>query len=443
MISFDEKTNILHGEKVPPRFPVELHISELISINLRKTPNRVVQIYEENGSELTCDALRLSAIRIAQNLAKLGIRDGDVIGFVCSNSENLFALVIGCIFLGAVANPIELEHGKDENTAMWGATRPKFVFCDADVYDKVRLVLDGLENHASICTLMDRKAGVLFVDDILAPTGYEEDYQSIKCDKPYEKLIGLFGSSGTSGPIKAVSVTQYTPIQFVDIFYSDGTENARVIHCSSISWMVPHAVYVAVSLTNMTRIVTRRTASIEIYFELIEKFKAELIFLRPLMLNEFIRSPSTKSADLSSLKSVTVLGSITYPNQKKEFSSIFPDKRISSIYGTTEVISSWSRKTDVNDGYKAGRIKPNGQIKIVDDDGKALDAGEHGEICVKSIFPFVVCFSSSTIPKDKKHDYLLNRDTTRIRKQPKMLSMTTAFSKQAILDSSILMVFCI
>lgn len=214
MISFDEKTKILHGEKVPPRFPVELHISELISINLRKTPNRVVQIYEENGSELTCDALRLSAIRIAQNLAKLGIRDGDVIGFVCSNSENLFALVIGCIFLGAVANPIELDHDKDENAAMWGATLPKFVFCDANVYDKVRLVLDELENHASICTLMDRKAGVLFVDEILAPTGYEEDYQPIKCDKPYEKLIGLFGLSGTTGPLVAPSTHHFSLLTY-------------------------------------------------------------------------------------------------------------------------------------------------------------------------------------------------------------------------------------
>lgn len=387
---FDEETKIFKGEKIPPRFPTDLHISELILASLKKTPDRVIQIYEENGAELSCDELRINAIRVSQNLAKLGIKDGDVIGFDCSNSEHICALVTGCVFLGAVANPMALEHSKDDIVHMWSMTEPKFVFCDAEVYGKVTTALDELENDAIVCTLLERRAGALFLDDILAPTGHEDDYQPIKCDKPNEKLLALLGSSGTTGPCKAVSLTQFTPLQFVDVLYSDGSKDARMIHFGAIFWAVPYWVFVMISLTNMTRIVTRRPLSTENVLEIVEKFKVELLFLPPSNLKAILTSPLTNSADLSSLKFVSSVGSITHPELRDAFKATFPNKRLYTPYGTTEIVIAWTRYNDVNDGCKVGRVKPNGQIKIVDDDGVALNIGEHGEICVKSLYPFSV-----------------------------------------------------
>lgn len=390
MCSFNKDTKIFKGEDVPPRFPVELHISEIILSSLRKTPDRVIQIYEENGSELTCDALRSSAIRVAQNLAKLGIKDGDVVGFDCSNSENICALITGCVFLGAVASPMAIEHVKEDIVHMWSMTRPKFVFCDAEVHDKVTEALNELKNDVIICTLIDRRAGVLFVDEILAPTGYEEDFEPIKCEKPYEKLIALLSSSGTTGPSKAVCVTQDMPFQWFNIFHSDGSKDARCVHFGSFFWVLPYTLFVVLSLTNMTRIVTRRTGSLENYLQLVEKFKIQLLFPTTAMINIFSTSPLTKSADLSSLQFLTCGGSITFPEIREAFKLTFPDKPLLTPYGSTEMMLSWSQKGDANDGYKVGRIKPNSQFKIVDDDGLAVNLGEQGEICAKSSFPFLV-----------------------------------------------------
>lgn len=69
MSSFDETTKVGKGEKLEYPYPTGIHISEIILDSLKKRSNRVLQIYDENGAQLTCEELRLKTTRVAQNLS--------------------------------------------------------------------------------------------------------------------------------------------------------------------------------------------------------------------------------------------------------------------------------------------------------------------------------------------------------------------------------------
>lgn len=386
MGSFDKDIKIWKGPDVQFPFPKSAHISELILNTLKETPDRVVQIYHESDSRMTCDELRMKAIRVGQNLSKQMVNDGDVVGFDCGNSEHLIALVCGCILIGAIPNPMALQHDVADLVHMWKITKPKFVFCDAEVYEKVVEALNQLESDAKICTLTECKDDVLFVDDVLAPTGFERYFRPLMCEKPYEKVMALLGSSGTSGPQKAISMTQAYPLQLAQMYRE---WNMRFTHFGTIAWVYPFAMFIVVALTPLTRILTRQSASPELFLDLVNKYQIEYQLLTPDFLNKILQHISLP-LDLPSLKIVVSVGAIASPDLREKFKATFPEKLLCSGYGSTEIIFAWPVSQDNHDGYKVGRVNPDCKVKIVDDDGNALDVGERGEICGKSIYPFLV-----------------------------------------------------
>lgn len=419
MTSFDETTKIWKSRVVPSSFPNDVHISEIILNCLKRTPNRILQIFDENGAQLTCDELRLQAIRIAQNLTKLGIGKGDVVAFNCTNSEHIYALLNGCIFIGALISSMSVMHDENDLRHFWSITEPKFVFCDTEVYVKTVNVLRSMENNATVCTLIERIDDVLFVDDVMATTGIEESFEAIKLKG--NSLLCLSSSSGTTGPAKAVCVSQSTFLQFAEVYQND---DFRFLHFSPIFWSLAIIFFVVLPLTKLVRVVTRRLGSVENYLELIAKYKVECLYTNPALLNQLLKTPLIEKANLSSLKVVASVGAICHPDLRIKFKEIFPGKQLIVPYGSTEVFFAFPSLNDDNQGYAVGRLLPNSEVKIVDDEGNHLGVNQTGEVCVKLNFPFpVISFSTDTKNIQNYNQFALSlyRDTTKILKLQQLL----------------------
>lgn len=198
--TFDRDTKVWTGNVGNYKFPMDVYIGEKILKALDKTPDRVIQINHEERTELLCKDLKLSSIRVAQNLQKFGVTADDVVGFNCKNSHKVNALVYGCVLIGAPLNPLHVSFTKDGIKQMFGQTKPKIVICDAEVYKVTKEALTELENDAKIFTVLKKIHGVSFVDELLAETGSEDDFVPPKFDVPADKkLIGILCSSGTTG----------------------------------------------------------------------------------------------------------------------------------------------------------------------------------------------------------------------------------------------------
>lgn len=230
---FIKETKVWKGIEIPWPFPLESHIGELVINGLKKTPQRIIQISADDGSKMTCDELRLKIIAVAQNLTKLGIKDEDVVGMICANSLNLMAFTNGIIQLGAIVNPMSVEHSKVDLINMFKQTRPMLVICDAGVYEKVNEVLGDLGCGASVYTTISRLPGVPFADELLESDESAEDYQPQKFKDPSMKTMAVLTSSGTTGPAKGVRQSQ---TYYLKMCALTPPEEGRSLSFSPIFW---------------------------------------------------------------------------------------------------------------------------------------------------------------------------------------------------------------
>lgn len=177
MATFNSDTKIWEGPNIPYNFTHNTSIGAEILKKLSETPERVLNICHDDETSMTCHETKLSSIRVAQNLKKLGFGKGDVIGFVCSNSTYLPAVLYGSLMIGAPINPLDQAFKKDDIKHMFEQTNPKLVICDRDVYETVKLSLDEMKNEAMIITLREAINGVKFVDELLSATGSEDTFE--------------------------------------------------------------------------------------------------------------------------------------------------------------------------------------------------------------------------------------------------------------------------
>lgn len=177
MATFNSDTKIWDGPKVEYNFAPDTSIGAELLKKLSETPDRILHICHDDGISMTCEETRVASIRVAQNLKNLGFKKGDVFGFICRNGSKLPVTIYGSIFIGAPINPLDVAFKKDDIKHMFGQTKPKLVFCDADVYDTVKLALNELENDAMIITFRDRVENAHYIEELFAPTGNEDSFE--------------------------------------------------------------------------------------------------------------------------------------------------------------------------------------------------------------------------------------------------------------------------
>lgn len=177
MATFNCETKIWDGPKVAYNYALDTSIGAELLKKLAETPQRVLHISHDEGISTTCEETRIDSIRVAQNLTKLGFKQGDVFGFICRNNSKLPATIYGSIYIGCPINPLDVAFNKDDIKHMFEQTKPKLVYCDADVYETVKLALNEIENDALIITMLDKVDGVSHIDELFVPTGNENSFE--------------------------------------------------------------------------------------------------------------------------------------------------------------------------------------------------------------------------------------------------------------------------
>lgn len=125
---------------------------------------------------LTFDEIRLSTIRIAQNLRCQGYKPKQVIGIMADNSDYLSSIVFASFCLGCPINALSTLVGKQDVMRMYAITEPSVVFCDVHVYDMIEECLNELGNKAKIYTFNGTKGNSEAIENLLQATGTEVNF---------------------------------------------------------------------------------------------------------------------------------------------------------------------------------------------------------------------------------------------------------------------------
>lgn len=396
MAQYNEETKLWESVKIPYSLPMNSFLGAQILKSLKETPERVVQIFHEEGYEVTCDDLRVSSVRVAQNLTRLGIGADDVVGVICRNSSFLSFLVTGCVLIGAPINPLDLSFTTQDILHLFGQTKPKIVVCDLEVLEKVRGALRELKLDVKIFVTTEEKIEECSsISDLLISSGTEDSFVAPEFTQTAdEKLLAIMCSSGTTGQPKGVKMTQ-TNVMILIPFSSSfmDKKSSRSLVFSPIYWVSAFYPYMLLAFNKSDiRIWSRNGFSCELFSEILEKHKVTEVTLVPIHLTAILLTDFAQTVNHKELNRILCVGAIASEWLRTKFAETFPDKEMIVGYGMTECPGAISAPGQFKENYSVGSLFPNLVAKVVDDNDENLGIGEVGEIRLRPQFKFMVSF---------------------------------------------------
>lgn len=163
--SFDSVNKIWSGSKLPSIFNSDITVGYLILNVLQSTPDAITQISADTGVEVTCRQMYERTINIASYLQELNYHHGDVVGIIASNSDDLAPTVFACLTLGLPISSLSPAMSESEMIFVYSNTKPKLIFCDADIVKKVEAVVRELPTDCLLFTLSRKVENFKFIED--------------------------------------------------------------------------------------------------------------------------------------------------------------------------------------------------------------------------------------------------------------------------------------
>lgn len=167
MAFFDQSTKILHGREVPQILHPQASLGEVLLFTFFKWPEKVLQVCDEDGVAVTCAEMSDMMTNVAKNLCILGYRLGDVVGIIATNTSFVAPAIFGCTLRGLPLSPLDVSFNVGEIVKIYKETKPKLIFCDHDMVEKLITALEILESEARIVILTKRLEGFMHISDWL------------------------------------------------------------------------------------------------------------------------------------------------------------------------------------------------------------------------------------------------------------------------------------
>lgn len=165
---YNPEKKVWSGSKFQSIHDTNISLGHLILRVLEKTPEKVTQVSADTNSEMTCREMAEKTVKMASYLDANGYKQGQVIGFITKNSENLAPVVFASFALGLPVHVLAPIMNEKEIVSNYSKTKPKIIFCDADVVTTVQAAVNKMCHSPGIYTLINKVGGYKFVDDILS-----------------------------------------------------------------------------------------------------------------------------------------------------------------------------------------------------------------------------------------------------------------------------------
>ncbi|MGY4334724.1 bile acid-coenzyme A ligase [Bradyrhizobium sp. LB7.2] len=311
---------------------------------------------------LTCGELEARANRIARALQKLGVKLGDLVTIGLPNSVDFVEACWGVWKLGATPQPVSFRLPIAELQAIVDLADPSVV-----------IALPGMETNRRRVT----------VDDLLALS--DDDRAMEPRVAPVKKAATSGGSTGRPKLILS-GLPGLTSAEPTD---DPGGWRFRPGEAALVPAPLYHNGPFGCALDAITEdghLVLMPRFDAEGVLAEIERRRANWIYLVPTMMSRIWRLPEEVRAryDVSSLKTLWHLAAPCPPWLKEAFIGWFGPEVIMELYGGTES-QAWTTITGsewLDHRRSVGRVAV-GEMKVFDADGKALPAGEVGEVYMR------------------------------------------------------------
>lgn len=358
-------------------------ITELFFEQAKKRPDKTAIWCD--GREMTYKELSELVCRYAGYLKDRGVERQDIIGIPMNNSIESAALMLSAAAIGAGLAPINPTLPVEAIKTAFEAAQVKHVIARKSFWKKY---VPGAEMSGGLKLCLDGEAeGRDPFSEVLKHEPVMPDMSGVTGDETWILTM----TSGSTGVPKPIELTQNNKRKRIDAHVKlyDITEDDRVLAATPLYHSLAERLVMLPLVTGATSILLPRFTA-NMWLQCVSDNKVTFTIAVSAQLGQIAQLLSSPFApDITSFRSVVSSSALLEPHVRSELISKLQCD-FHEMYGTSEV----STATSINfreaqhKQQSVGKAIPQAEIKIIDDEGNALAAGEAGEIAVKSELVF-------------------------------------------------------
>lgn len=377
---------------IPPRYNIARAVCD------GHDPARLAMIFDNGkGSlqRLTFGHIARASSRLANALAAQGVRRGDRVGVLMSQSPELAIAHVAAYRMGAVAVPLFGLFGEEAIAYRLGNAGARALVCDAQHLQKVMAALPQLPELKSVIAVGAGRHGDKFLDYDLLLDQARDEFPIV--DTGAEDPAFLIYTSGTTGQPKGAlhahrSLLGHIPaIQMWLDFYPQGDE----LYWTPADWAWIAGLYDVLfpAWYFGKPILAQRAPKFdpEKAFDLLSRHKVDVAFIPPTALKMMRQVDSPRTRFDYRLRSV-VTGGESMGAELLAWGRETFGATISEGYGQTEcnvMVTNCPSLMEVRPG-SCGRAVPGRRVAIVDNEGNELPPGKTGNIAARRPDPVMM-----------------------------------------------------
>lgn len=312
--------------------------------------------------------------RLAQAMKKRGVRKGDRVVLVAKNKPEWVISMLAALAAGAILVPVNPALTGSEIGYIVAHSEPAMIFADADLVSMIGAVsggsilvaFDGTEAGGWESLLSEGHAGMEWVD--------------CEPDDP----AAIFYTSGTTGRPKGVLLSQRALLAITDV--TCGNFSLRpgdsTLISNSLSFIYPLMINCLSCIRSGATAVLQDRFHPEQVLRTIERERITLFMGVPTMFTMMLNWAQDNTVDVSSLRFCVSAGSSLPWNVVRRFKEHF-GVTLYDLWGQTEgtpITSYDPAREPEGRPDSCGRALPGCGVRIIDDNGWDMPAGEVGEV---------------------------------------------------------------
>ncbi|MGG7467885.1 AMP-binding protein [Chryseobacterium arthrosphaerae] len=370
-------------------------LGQTIGGNLKSTvekyPHQEALVCVHQDYRATYQEFYNQTTAVAKALIFLGAKAGDRIGIWASNRYEWVLLQYATARIGTILVNINPAYRTHELTYVLNQSEVRFIFSALSF--KTSNYKEMVEYAKEVCPTLEHE---IFFDDNwedFVNNGQDisdEVLHSFEEHVQFDDPVNIQYTSGTTGFPKGVTLSHHNILNngyFIGIRLKY-TEKDRVCipvpfyHCFGMVigniCCTAHGACMVIPNDSFDPEITLKAVSDEKCTSL---YGVPTMFIAELAVKDF------DQYDFSSLRTGVMAGSVCPPEIMKKVESLMNIKEMSICYGMTET-SPVSTQTLIGTPLEkqvstVGTVQDHLEIKIVDENGRILKRGEHGELCTR------------------------------------------------------------
>ena len=349
------------------------------------------------GARFTYAETHARVRRLAGALAKLGVGRGARIAALHTNSHRFVEAYYATAMLGGVFIPVNYRAKRPELEHMLKAADTRVLLVGERYVESLEAVRAALPKLEIVIGFDFAREGYPGYEALLAAAPEHEEEAEVED----EDTTILMYTSGTTSLPKGVMLTHgdFSAYVTANVELADGTPRGAALLCAPL-YHIAGATNMMTTLWTGRRLVVTPQFEPRAWLDLVERERCTHAFLVPTMVKHLLDQPDLEQRDLSSLEVLSYGGApMPFPVVRRAIERFPRNVGFVNAFGQTETTSTLTvlgpedhrlegSAEEVEKRLRRlksiGKPLPDVEVRVRDDEGRSLPAGEVGEIEVRT-----------------------------------------------------------